>query len=191
MAKELIAFLSKINAFTPEEITELVSQIIVREVKKDTILVHQGKVCRLCYFVLKGCLRQYTLEDGIEKTIAFYTEDQAINFFTSKTRQTPSRSSLVTLEDALILAGNPEEERAMYAKYPKLERIAQAMVEQDFGKTQDAFAGFITSSPEQRYLNLLNERPDLIQRVPQRLLASYLGMTPESLSRIRKRIITK
>ena len=191
MAKELIAFLSKINAFTPEEITELVSQIIVREVKKDTILVHQGKVCRLCYFVLKGCLRQYTLEDGIEKTIAFYTEDQAINFFTSKTRQTPSRSSLVTLEDALILAGNPEEERAMYAKYPKLERIAQAMVEQDFGKTQDAFAGFITSSPEQRYLNLLNERPDLIQRVPQRLLASYLGMTPESLSRIRKRIMPK
>lgn len=191
MAKELIAFLSKINAFTPEEITELASQIIVREVKKDTILVHQGKVCRLCYFVLKGCLRQYTLEDGIEKTIAFYTENQSINFFTSKTSQTPSRSSLVTLEDALILAGNPEEERAMYAKYPKLERIAQAMVEQDFGKTQDAFAGFITSSPEQRYLNLLNERPDLIQRVPQRLLASYLGMTPESLSRIRKRIITK
>ncbi len=191
MAKELIAFLSKIDAFTPEEITELASQIIVREVKKDTILVHQGKVCRLCYFVLKGCLRQYTLEDGIEKTIAFYTEDQAINFFTSKNNQTPSRSSLVTLEDALILVGNPEEERAMYAKYPKLERIAQAMVEQDFGKTQDAFASFITSSPEQRYLNLLNERPDLVQRVPQRLLASYLGMTPESLSRIRKRITAK
>lgn len=191
MAKELIQFLSKIDAFTPEEVMELASQIAVQEVKKDTVLVHQGKVCRLCFFVLKGCLRQYTLEDGIEKTIAFYTEDQAINFFTSKNNQTPSGSSLATLEDALILVGNPEEEMEMYAKFPKLERIAQAMVEQDFGKTQDAFASFITSSPEQRYLNLLQERPDLIQRVPQRLLASYLGMTPESLSRIRKRIIAK
>lgn len=191
MAKELIAFLSKIDALTPEEITELAGQITVHQIKKDTILVHQGKVCRLCYFVLKGCLRQYTLEDGVEKTIAFYTEDQAINFFTSKNSQTPSGSSLATLEDALLLIGNPEEEMEMYAKFPKLERIAQAMVEQEFGKTQDAFASFITSSPEQRYLNLLNERPDLVQRVPQRLLASYLGMTPESLSRIRKRIITK
>lgn len=191
MAKELIAFLSKIDALTPEEITELAGQITVHEIKKDTILVHQGKVCRLCYFVLKGCLRQYTLEDGTEKTIAFYTENQAINFFTSKTSQTPSASSLSTLEDVLLLIGDPEAETEMYAKFPKLQRIAQAMVEQEFGKTQDAFASFITSSPEQRYLNLLNERPDLIQRVPQRLLASYLGMTPESLSRIRKRIITK
>jgi CRP-like cAMP-binding protein len=191
MAKELIQFLSKIDALTAEEVTELASQITVHEIKKDTVLVNQGKICRLCYFVLKGCLRQYTLEDGIEKTIAFYTEDQAINFFTSKTSQTPSTSSLATLEDALILVGNPEEEMEMYEKFPKLEKIAQAMTEQEFGKTQDAFAGFITSSPEQRYLNLLNERPDLVQRVPQRLLASYLGMTPESLSRIRKRIISK
>ncbi len=188
MSKELLQFLSKIDAFTPEEIAELIDIITVHEIKKNTVLVHAGKVCRLCYFVLKGCLRQYVVEDGIEKTIAFYTEGQAINYFTSKTSKIPATSSLSTLENALLLIGNPEEEMQMYARFPKLEKIAYAMTEQEFGRTQDEFANFIVSSPEQRYLSLLHQKPELIKRVPQRILASYLGMTPQSLSRIRKRI---
>ena len=76
----------------------------------------------------------------------------------------------------------------MYETFPKLEIITRMMMEQDLGKSQDAMANFITSSPEERYLNLQKTRPDLLQRVPQHQLASFLGVTPESLSRIRNRM---
>ncbi len=189
MSTILIQFLSKFNAFTQSEAEELASLLNVKEIKKDTLIVRQGEICTQCFFVLKGCLRQFINNDGNEKTIAFYTEEEAVNFFTSITHQKPSESSLNTIEDSVVLIGDPGKDQELFAKFPVLEKITKQMIEQDFGKTQDAFAVFMTSSPEERYLNVLNQRPDLIQRVPQHQLASYLGITPESLSRIRKRII--
>ncbi len=76
----------------------------------------------------------------------------------------------------------------MYQKYPELEKVTRSMLELSIGETQDETALFMSSTPEQRYLRLVQKRPSLINRVPQHQLASYLGMTPESLSRIKKRI---
>lgn len=191
MKDALIKFLSKIDSLTSREIKELADLMTVKEIKKNTTIVKQGQICNLCYFVLKGCLRQYVVLEGVEKTTAFYTEVEAVNFFTSFTTKTASESYLIALEDSILLVGNPESEADMYKSFPKLEQVVRRMMEQDFGKTQDSFARFITSTPEERYLNLLKDRPQLAQRVPQHQLASYLGITPESLSRIRKRIITK
>ncbi|WP_149243306.1 Crp/Fnr family transcriptional regulator [Dyadobacter sp. 32] len=191
MKDALIKFLSKIDSLTSGEIKELADLMTVKEIKKNTTIVKQGQICNLCYFVLKGCLRQYVVLEGVEKTTAFYTEEDAVNFFTSFTTKTASESYLIALEDSILLVGNPESEADMYKSFPKLEQVVRRMMEQDFGKTQDSFARFITSTPEERYLNLLKDRPQLAQRVPQHQLASYLGITPESLSRIRKRIITK
>lgn len=186
--KELISFLENLNFFSEEEIAALAKLLIVEEIKKDTVLVKQGEICSLCFFVLKGCLRQYIETDDVEKTIGFYTEQQAVNFFTSYTMQKSSDSFLSSVEDSVILIGNPEKDKEIYVNFPKLEIITRKMMEEDFGQHQDAFAHFITSSPEERYLHLQNTRPELLQRVPQYQLASYLGITPESLSRIRKRI---
>ena len=191
MKDALIKFLSKIDSLTSREIKELADLMTVKEIKKNTTIVKQGQICNLCYFVLKGCLRKYVVLEGVEKTTAFYTEEEAVNFFTSFTTKTASESYLMALEDSLVLVGNPESEADMYKSFPKLEQVVRRMMEQDFGKTQDSFARFITSTPEERYLNLLKDRPQLAQRVPQHQLASYLGITPESLSRIRKRIIPK
>lgn len=191
MSDELTQFLASFNAFTHVELTELTSLMIVKEVEKNETLLRQGQICKHCYFVLKGCLRQYTIIDGIEKTIAFYTEKQAVNLFTSYTQQTASESNLCAVEYSELLVGTPEADAPLYEKFPQLEQLTRKMMEEDFGKTQDSFARFITSSPEERYLQLLQERPDLLQRVPQHQLASYLGITPESLSRIRKRILVK
>jgi len=90
-----------------------------------------------------------------------------------------------------LIVGNFHLEQAMYEQFPKLQAITRSMMEHDFGRTQEALARFITSSPEERYVHLLTTRPELVQRVPQHQLASYLGVTPESLSRIRKRMALK
>jgi hypothetical protein len=129
--------------------------------------------------------------DGIEKTIGLYTEHEAVNFYSSQPDQPVAGSYVVSLEDSVVLIGNPEKDQALYARFPVLADITRQMIEMDLGKTQNSFAKFITSSPEERYLNLLKDKPDLLQRVPQHMIASYLGMAPESLSRIRKRIFVK
>ena len=166
MKKELIAFLSQFDEFSKSQMEELAALMTVTEVKKNSILVKQGQMCKLCYFVLKGCLRQYIVTDGTEKTIALYTEEEAVNFFTNQENPKASESFLSSLEDSILLVGNPEKDQELYAKFPMLGDITRRMIELDLGKTQNSFAKFMTSSPEERYLNLLEERPGLIQRVP-------------------------
>ncbi|WP_460943262.1 Crp/Fnr family transcriptional regulator [Spirosoma daeguense] len=185
---DLFSFLSQFDSLSTAEAAAIAEQLSIRSFPKGTVLVREGEISRDCYFVLKGCLRQYRLIDGIEKTIQFYTEEQSITFFSSYVSQKMSDCYLACLEDVTLIVGNLGQEMAMYKQYPKLEQITRSMVEQDFGKVQDAFAEFIASSPEARYLNLLTNRPDLLKRVPQYQLASYIGVTPESLSRIRKRV---
>lgn len=191
MKKELIRFLSQFNELSKNQIEELAALMTVKEVKKNAVIVKQGQLCTLCYFVLKGCLRQYIVTDGIEKTIALYTEHEAVNFYTNQENPKASESFLSSLEDTILLVGNPEKDQELYSKFPVLGDITRRMTEIDLGKTQNSFAKFMTSSPEQRYLSLLEDRPGLIQRVPLSMIASYLGVTPESLSRIRKRIHVK
>lgn len=185
----LFAFLSKVPLLTSDEVSQLADNLQVNFFKKATILVQEGEVCKKCFFVLKGCLRQYSFVTGNDKTTRFYTEEEAAVFFTSLSNASKSSSYLSCVEDSILIIGEPAADGENFEKFPKLEQITRMMVEQDFGKTQDDLSFFIASSPEERYLNLLKTKPALLQRVPQHQLASYIGVTPESLSRIRKRIL--
>ena len=191
MKNELIEFLSEFHMFNETEITELATLMMVKAVKKNSFVVEQGQLSNKCFFILKGCLRQYTVIDGVEKSTAFYTERESVNFFTSYTHKTTSASYLYTLEDSVMIVGTPETDAEIYKRFPILAAITRKIMEEDFGKTQDNFSKFITSSPEERYLDIIKERPELLQRVSQLHIASYLGITPESLSRIRKRVLVK
>jgi CRP-like cAMP-binding protein len=191
MINELKEFLSKYDLLKTHEVEELANSLKIMRVGKNKTIVQQGDICNQCYFVLKGCLRQSVEIDGTDKTIAFYTEEQAVIFFENTLQPKVAQSSLYSLEESVLIIGETENEEETYLKYPTLELITRKMIEEDFGKTQKTLAQFIVSSPEERYLNLLQERPQLIQRVPQYHLASYLGVTAESLSRIRKRILEK
>lgn len=191
MTDDILKYLPGMDSLPEAEARAIAEQIIMKSYPKGSLLLKEGDVSAICYFVLKGCVRQYHLSDGDEKTTAFYTEQQAVVPFTSYVHQTPSSHSLVCAEDCLLVVGDLSREQDMYTRFPKLLEITRTMMEQDFGKTQEAFSRFISSSPEERYLHLLDTRPDLFMRVPQHQIASYLGMTAESLSRIRKRTTKK
>ncbi|KAB7731846.1 cyclic nucleotide-binding domain-containing protein [Rudanella paleaurantiibacter] len=191
MQTELLDFVSKFGLLTPAEATEIARNIPVRLFKKGTYLLREGEIAQACYFVLTGCVRQYRLLDGVEKTTAFFTEEQAVVDFNSYANQVPSRFYMVCTEDCLLIEGNLNHEQAMYHQFPKLVAITRDMMEQNLGQMQDELATFTTLSPEERYKHLQRHRPVLLQRVPQHQIASYLGVTPESLSRIRKRLSTK
>lgn len=190
--KELLhAYLAQFPALSAAERQSIADNIPVQSFAKGAILLAEGEISTRCYFVLQGCVRQYSLVDGLEKTTAFFTEHQAVVSFTSYTQHIPANHYFACVEDCILIVGAQDNEAGMYARFPQLEAITRAMMEQDYGKTQADFATFITSSPEERYRNLLENRPDLLQRAPQHQIASYLGVTPESLSRIRKRLQSK
>jgi len=184
-------FVSRFPGLSPKEQELVLDALVANVYAKGTLLVKPGDIRHPCFFVLKGCLRQYVLDNGIEKTTQFYTENETATLFSSFTGQAPSVSYLECCEESLLIVGEFGSERDMYQQVPALEQLTRNMMEQDFGKTQESLSRFITSNPEERYLYLQKNKPGLLQRVPQHQLASYIGVTPESLSRIRKRLAKK
>jgi CRP-like cAMP-binding protein len=186
----LFDFISKYISLTEDEKNVILSLDIFRSVKKGTTLLKEGQKSKDSYFVLKGCIRTYYVLDGDEKTTAFYTEMEALTPPCVKSK-TPSEYNISCIEDTILTVSNSDMEAAVNSKFPKFEIMCRIMSEELLAKVQINFDEFKTSSPEQRYLNLLQKRPDLIQRVPQHQLASYLGIKPQSLSRLRARILEK
>lgn len=186
----LFEFISKYISLTAEEKNAIVSLDIFRTVPKGTTVLKQGQKTNNSYFVLKGCMRKYYIINGEEKTTAFYTELEALTPHCVKSK-TPSEYYISCIEDSILIVSNDEMGAEINSKFPKFEIMCRILSEEILAKQQIDFDEFKTSSPEQRYLNLIQKRPDLIQRVPQHQLASYLGIKPQSLSRLRARILEK
>ncbi len=186
----LFDFISKYISLTEDEKSVLLSLDIFQSVKKGTVLLKEGQKSPESYFVLKGCIRAYYIIDGEEKTTAFYTELDALTPY-CVINKTPSHYFISCVEDSILLVSNSDMEIEVNNKFPKFEIMCRMLSEELLAKKQIDFDEYKTSSPEQRYLNLLQKRPDLLQRVPQHQLASYLGIKPQSLSRLRARILGK
>lgn len=190
MENILFEFISKYISLTEDEKNALLSLDLFRTVKKGTTLLKEGQNGKDSYFVLKGCIRTYYIIDGEEKTTAFYTEMDALTPH-CVINKTPSEYFISCVEDSILTVSDADMEIEINSKFPKFELMCRKMSEELLAKKQIDFDDYKISSPEQRYLNLLQKRPDLIQRVPQQQLASYLGIKPQSLSRLRARILEK
>jgi CRP-like cAMP-binding protein len=190
MEKVLFDFISKYITLTEEEKDVILSLDLFRSVKKGTVILKQGETSQETFFVLKGCIRSYYLIEGEEKTTAFYTEMEVLTPH-CVVNKLPSEYYVSCVEDCILLVSNTDMEEEVNRKFPKFEIMCRKFAEELLVKQQINFDEFKTSSPEQRYLKLMESRPDFIQRVPQHQLASYLGIKPESLSRIRTRILKK
>lgn len=189
--EELKAFLESFEFLTPDEVETVVQNTLVREYKKGSILLREGAISKECYAVVRGCVREYYLKDGLEKTTAFFTEGQPVNSFSSYTNQVPSRHFLECAEDCLLTVGNESLVEEMCQRIPRLQEFIMDEVQKEAGALQERMASFMTSSPEERFVDLMQNNPGLMNRVPQHQIASYLGVTPESLSRIKKRAYKK
>lgn len=181
MSDVVLKFLLSIPQLDQDDCISIAKDLDIKIFYKDNIIKKQSEKTEKCYFVLKGCIRQYFIdEEGNEHTTNFFTEYQPI--ITNK------NYSLICNEDSILMDGSPEKEELILKKHPKLKPIIKSMEEVNFRNLQDDFANFISSSPEERYLKIVKDRPDLITRVPQHQLASFLGIKPESLSRLKKRL---
>jgi len=190
MKNEFTKYLSKNTSLSDEQINAIVESSIIQEFKKGTILLKKGDRANECYLILKGCIRSYVIKDGEEKTIEFFTEEESVvppNYGKS----IPSDLYLECLEDTTIATSTPKLDIEMYRRCPELETACRLITEKELANYQTFFADYKIASIEERYRQLLKNKPDLIQRVPQYLLANYLGIQPESLSRIRKKISKK
>ena len=177
MKNKILDYLSNYTTIT-EELEKAISESTVfRTYKKGTFLLQEGEVSDECFFVLKGCVRSYFVKDGEEKTITFYTEEQSITHSITG-EPMPSKYTLECTEDTIVSIGNPQIEKEAFQKYPQLASLSRIIAERVLNKEQESFIQFKTSTAEERYLHLVETRPDLVQRVSQYHIASYLGIQP-------------
>lgn len=188
MKSEIVQLLEGAIALNEEQANAVTECIPIKTFEKGHILLREGQVSNESYFNIKGLVRKYYLVDGEEKTTEFYVEKDAISSLQSYNLNVPANHYLECIEDCRLALLSREKEQELFKRVPNFESLCRVSVEEELGAYQDKLAQFMISSPEKRYLDLMENRPDLLQRVPQYHLASYLGVKPESLSRIRKRI---
>lgn len=188
MENLLFDYLARYMALTEDEKNAIIELDIFKKYKRGTVLLREGQISDTGYFVLKGCIRCYYIMDGEEKTTAFYTESESLSPHCSINNK-PSEYFVSCVEDCFLTVGNASMETEIFEKFPRFESLCRILSAELLVKNQAEFDEFKISSPEIRYLNLLKSRPDLVQRVPQYQLASYLGITAQSLSRLRSRMV--
>jgi CRP-like cAMP-binding protein len=187
MENHIFDFIEQYMLLTEEEKRAIVDLDIIRSFKKGTVLVKEGDLIKSGFLVIKGCLRSYYIVNGEEKNTGFYTETEPI-VLVSSDEDSGAVHFVSCLEDSIVTVGDPDMEKETLEKFPRFQKLCMIIAEQLLENNIASYADFKHFTPEQRYLSLLKTRPDLLQRVPQHQLASFLGVTPPSLSRIRKRL---
>jgi len=187
LGSEIIKILSEFIPITTVNEEAILEHSKIKLLSKGSIILNEGQIATQCYFILKGCMKKYFLKDGEEKITAFYTEGYALTP-SSYTNKSTSTHFISTLEDTIVLYGDPESEEKIYKDNPELESLTRKINEKIMVSQNEEFDYWVSNNAEDRYKLLLEKRPDLVQRVPQYQIANYLGIKPESLSRIRKRL---
>lgn len=162
-----------------------------RQVPKNFLLVRDGQVARELFFINKGLLRLYYQKDGEYITGFIFRENLFASSYDSFLQRSPSIQLLDTLEDCELLSLTKDKMDELYEQVPKFNILTRKIAEQRFINAQQILSSFLLDTPEERYLKFIEKNGDLLLRVPHHMLASFLGITPVSLSRIRKRVQEK
>lgn len=188
----LIRHLSRYISLEPQEISLLTDSFKPKQLKKREFLLHQGEVSRFETFVNKGCLRAfYIANKGEEHIVQFAVEDWWIGDMYSFLTGTPAMYTIEALEDCELLQIDKNGLEELYLKLPKMERFFRIIIQNAFVASQKRIISAMSQTADERYLAFIEKYPAIEQRIPQYQVAAYLGITPEFLSRIRKKFAGK
>jgi len=150
--------------------------------------LEEGKICRSVAFVERGLVRYFMTQDGNEKTIYFSSEGEFVCNYSSYLPGKPSEVSIQAVEETVLYVISKDNLQRLYTDISMGERFGRLAIEQVFVSSIEQLRSLYTDTPTERYQQFLELYPGLVQRIPQYFIASYVGIKPQSLSRIRKRI---
>lgn len=182
-----------INAITPltkDEENTIASYLVEKQYKTKTLLLNAGEVCKSSYFVKSGVLRSFTINDNIiEHILHFACKGWWIGDMYSLISQKPGHLFIEVLEDAETIELSKENQEILYKEVPKLERFFRILTENSLVSHQERIMNNLSLTAEERFINFKNKYPELLQKVPQKHIASYLGVTPEFYSKMKKKLL--
>ncbi len=187
MKEVLKTFFEQYGKLSEDGLSELTNKFILKSVKKNELLLFQGQVCNKIYFVTKGCLRLYYIADDVETTVWFSFENNSAIELSSFLSGLPSDYFIEAIEDSEILSFQKSDLENLYKNHPEMESIFRVFWEDVILTLLERFTSLQKYSAEIRYRDLMNQ-PKYLQRIPQKYLASYIGVTPTSLSRIKRNL---
>jgi CRP-like cAMP-binding protein len=191
MFDRLKTYLKNTVPFTEQELNLVDDYFERRSLQKKDFLLQSEKVCSFIGFIAGGTIRHFHIKDGVEKTCDLSFEDSWVTDFQSFTCNTPCIINLQAMEATTLFMIQKENLYKLYSQCPKYETFGRLMAEQVAQRATGIAMSLSSDKPAERFQNLLSKQPDLFQRVPQKYIANFLGVSPESLSRIRKRILMR
>ena len=184
--------IAKIVALTPEEEFLFISKTTTHQYKAKTIILIAGEVCKTSYFVNSGVLRSFNINDNIvEHVLSFACSGWWISDMYSLISQKPGNLFIQVLEDAEVVLLSKENQEALYQEIPKLERFFRILTENSLVAHQERLMDNLSLTAEERFEKFCNKHHDLIQKVPQKQIASFIGVTPEFFSKIKSKMLRK
>ena len=163
-----------------------------KTIKRKQLYLYRGEICNYSTFVVNGCLRAYTIDDnGIEHVLSFAPADWWIADMYSFISQQPAYLNIDALEDSVVLRLSKENQEKLYNEIPKFERYFRILVEKSLVAHQQRLLNNMTLTAEERYQEFCRLYPSLVDRLPQKQIAAYLGVSPEFFSRMRSKLLRR
>jgi CRP-like cAMP-binding protein len=169
---------------------ELIKSLFIKEhFNKSEILLTEGNVCQKLYFLAKGIVRFSQLADGEDRTYVFRDEGAFCNDLESFLRKTPSKNSITAIVPTTVFTITYDNLQIFYDKLRYGDRFGRLAIEEIFVMVVNHLTTFYSESPEQRYIRFVQQHKNLLQRIPQYYIASYVGISPQALCRIKKKLL--
>jgi CRP/FNR family transcriptional regulator, anaerobic regulatory protein len=188
--KPLLEYFDKILPLDDAEKAFVEKVFIARRVKKRQFILQEGEICAYNTYVLEGCFKMYLVDpNGKEHNLQFAIENWWIGDIGSFHNDIPTKLNIEALENSIVLQIKKEDQLKLFLDYPKFNRIFRVLAENAMVALQRRVLQNISSTAEERYLDFLERHPQLFNRISNVQIASYLGVTPEFLSTIRKKLV--